>query len=391
MLSDLAFGLAHSGRCVSIITSRQRYDAPGENLPRREIIEGVDVRRVWTTRFGRANLAGRAVDYVTFYLASTWALVWLARRGDVVIVKTDPPMLSVFAGPVARLKGARLVNWLQDIFPEVAVASGIGTGGLGGAGVRVLEWLRDQTLKRAAANVVLGLRMADYLSRRGVEAHRIVVSANWADGRSIVPVSRNDNSLRQDWGLGAAFVAGYSGNLGRVHEFSTFLTAIEHLERDAGPERIRWLFVGGGSGLEALKSEVARRGLSSVQFQPYQPRSILAQSLAAADVHLVSLRPDIEGFVVPSKYYGIAAAGRPAIFVGDRDGEIARILSRTGAGVAVAEGDGPGLAAAIRALAEDRVKADTMGRNARTAFDAEFSLERALARWQEMLARVAAR
>lgn len=356
MLSDLAFALARAGHGVSIITSRQRYDAPGERLAPREAIDGVEVHRIWTTRFGRANLAGRALDYVTFYLSSTFALLRLARRGDVVVVKTDPPLLSIVAGPVARLKGARLVNWLQDIFPEVAVASGIGTKGMAGAGAALLAWLRDQTLRRAAANVVLGDRMADYVLARGVEPLRVVISPNWADGRAITPVARGDNALRREWGFGEAFVAGYSGNLGRVHEFATFLTAMEWLEREAGPQRVQWLFIGGGTGLQGLRQEVEQRGLRSVQFRPYQPRERLAQSLSAADVHLVSLRPEIEGFVVPSKYYGIAAAGRPAIFVGDGDGEIARILKRAGAGLTVAEGDGEGLAAAILALADDRAR-----------------------------------
>ncbi len=388
MLGDLAFALARDGRRVSVITSRQRYDAPAERLAPRETIEGVDVYRVWTSRFGRANLSGRALDYVTFYICSAWALLWLARRGDVVVVKTDPPLLSVVAGPVARLKGARLVNWLQDIFPEVAVASGIGTRGAAGAGVRLLAWLRDRTLRRAAANVVLGERMADYVAGRGVEPARIAIIPNWADGRVILPIARDDDVLRRVWGLGDAFVVGYSGNLGRVHEFATFLSAIERLEREAGPERVVWLFVGGGSGLDALKQVVAQRGLRSVQFRPYQPREALAQSLSAADVHLVSLRRALEGYVAPSKYYGIAAAGRPAIFVGDSDGEIARVLARTGAGMTVAEGDGAGLAAAILALANDRARAEAMGDAARKAFDAGFSLDRAVARWQEMLVRI---
>ena len=81
-----------------------------------------------------------------------------------------------------------------------------------------------------------------------------------------------------------------------------------------------------------LKADVARLGLESVRFKGYQPSALLAQSLSASDVHLVSLRPELEGLIVPSKFYGICAAGRPSIFVGDKDGEIARLISRHGCG-----------------------------------------------------------
>src|SRR5262245_59016805 len=126
MLSDLAFALAKPGAAVTVITSRQRYDAPMDALPPRETVDGVSIYRVWTSRFGRANLLGRVIDYATFYLSAAWRLWRLARPGDVVIAKTDPPMLSVIAVPLCRRRGVRLINWLQDIFPETAQALGVG-------------------------------------------------------------------------------------------------------------------------------------------------------------------------------------------------------------------------------------------------------------------------
>jgi glycosyltransferase involved in cell wall biosynthesis len=146
-----------------------------------------------------------------------------------------------------------------------------------------------------------------------------------------------------------------------------------------------WLFIGGGALLESLKIEVARCGLTSVHFKPYQPRGLLAQSLSIADVHLVSLRPELEGLIVPSKFYGIAAAGRPTIFVGDRNGEISRILAKTGGGLSVEEGDGHALAEAIVALAADPARCTAMGRAARRSFESEFDRPHALARWQALL------
>jgi glycosyltransferase involved in cell wall biosynthesis len=394
MLSDLAFALAEQGRAVSVITSRQRYDAPADVLPAREAINGVSVHRVWTSRFGRANLLGRAMDYATFYLSAAWQLWRLARSGDVVIAKTDPPMVSVIAVPVCRLRRARLVNWLQDIFPEAAQALGVG-GRVAQTPYALMRWLRNRSLKGARMNVVLGERMAERVSGLGVASDHVRIIPNWADGSAIAPIDHAANALRAEWDLGDAFVVAYSGNLGRAHEFETVLEAMAivaaavegaMLARNAPRRRpVLWLFIGSGALFDPFKAEAARRGLTSVRFKPYQARARLAQSLSAADVHLVSLRPELEGLIVPSKFYGICAAARPTVFVGDGDGEIARLIGRHKCGHTVAVGDGAGLAQIILVLAADPNLGRRMGERARQAFDAEFDKHLAVKRWQTLL------
>lgn len=393
MLSGIAFSLAREGRDVTVITSRLRYDAPDARLSTREEVDGVKVHRVWTSRFGRRSLAGRALDYLTFYPSAALALLRLSRQGDIVVAKTDPPMLSLMVAPLARVRGAALVNWLQDIFPEVASKLGFAQGRVGRVAHRLLRSVRNFSLRHAHMNVVLGDRMAEYVSNLGVAPWRIRTIPNWADGTSIYPVGHEQNELRKAWGGCGKFIVEYSGNLGRAHDYRTLIDAIAHLEanRDAPgaqssarPE-ILWVFIGGGASYEALKHEVAARQLTSVRFEPYQPTSKLAESLSAADVHLVSLHPELEGLVVPSKAYGIAAVGRPAIFVGDPDGEISRLLSRNQFGVTVRRGDGKELAQAIEALAGDPELCSEMGRNARAAFDAAFDRQTALSRWQVLL------
>ena len=388
MLSDLAFGLAARGHQVTVITSRLRYDAPDATLPPAERIRNVDIVRIWTSRFGRHNLAGRAVDYVTFYLSAIWAVFRLARRGDVVVAKTDPPMLGVLTAPIARLRGARPVNWLQDVFPEVAQSLGVGRGRGSGLVYGALRWLRDRSLRRAAMNVALGSRMAERLDALGVARERVRVIPNWADCSLITPQDHDRNTLRQSWGLDGKFVVGYSGNLGRAHDYATLLDAIAALESQAALARRRvtapvaadadqgrepdivWLFIGGGAQFEAFKADARQRDLQSVVFQPYQPRDVLSSSLSAADVHLVTLRPELEGLIVPSKFYGVAAAGRPTLFVGDPDGEIARLIRTHACGETVAQGDGKGLADAVLALSHDQARREQMGRRARAACQA---------------------
>ncbi len=153
LLTELTLDLAERSE-VHVVTSRLKYDDPAARLPLREQHRGVSIHRVWTTGFGRYSLLGRAVDYLTFYVTCALRLMWLVRSGDVVVIKTDPPLLSIVAAPVVLLRGARLVNWLQDIFPEVVGAAGIRlfSGRLG----RLVQSLRDWSLAAAAANVVLG-------------------------------------------------------------------------------------------------------------------------------------------------------------------------------------------------------------------------------------------
>ncbi len=397
MLSDLAFALAEEGWSVHVVTSRLVYDAPAERLPARETIGGVEIHRIATTGFGRGGLIGRALDYATFYLSAARALGALARQGDFVVAKTDPPMLSVIVAPIARLRGAEQVNWLQDIFPEVATALGAGRGRLSGAIFRGLRQVRDRSLRQARANVVLGRRMAEHVGKLGVADDRVRLIPNWADGTLLRPEAHEENPLRAEWGLGDAFVVAYSGNLGRAHDHETLIEAIAETEaRQAtapgatAKPRIRWLFVGGGTGYEALRREVHRRKLGSVRFEPYQSRERLSHSLSAADLHLVSLRPELEELIVPSKIYGIAAVGRPAIFIGDRDGEVARHLADYDCGATVAQGDGAGLARTVLELSADPARCRQMGDNARRAFEATFEKRHAIDEWKRLLDEIAA-
>ena len=383
ILSQLAFDLSRDHWEVHVISSRQLYDDPSARLPRTETVNGVTVHRVWTSKFGRGRLLGRGFDYVSFYFSAAARLISLIGRADVVIIKTDPPMLSVFAVPIARIRHARSVNWLQDVFPEVA--SALRVPGFRGALARFLAGARDRSLRAADVNVVLSEGMRRRIEERGIPAERAVVIPNWADGSEIWPVAAEFNSLRVEWGFtDRDFVVGYSGNMGRVHEFETVLKAGELLRSEAD---VRYLFVGAGKQTAWLRNEAKSLGLSEhFQFRNYQPRERLAASLSVPDVHLVTLRRNMEGLIVPSKLYGIMAAGRAAIFVGDPEGEVARVLAEANSGISVQAGDAQGLANAITTLRRNPQRRAIMGENARRTFEAQYSRVRAYEKWQDLLA-----
>lgn len=386
LLADVVAALQGSGHAVHVIASRQSYTDARAGLPSQGEFHGAQVHRVWSTRFGRMGLPGRALDYASFMLAATWRMLRVAGRGDVLVAKTDPPLIAALAALVCRLRGARLVNWIQDLFPDVAVTLGVIRPG--SAADRLLSALRDGSLRRASLNVVLGGRMAERIAALGADSSSTRVRHNWVDSDLITPCAPEQNSLRRAWGLEGRFVVGYSGNFGRVHEFGAIMEAARLLKDDAG---VAFLFVGQGARLELVKAQARSLGLTNIVFQDYQPRERLRESLGAADAHLVSLLPGMEGCVVPSKFYGIAAAGRPTLFIGAADGEIARLIARHDCGLCCAPDDATALAGHIRVLAADPERCRRLGQNARAATDACYAKPLALAHWREMLLELAGR
>ena len=220
--------------------------------------------------FGRSTLSGRAIDYLSFYRNMYRRVSALANPDDILIAKTDPPLLSVVAGRLARQKKASLVNWLQDLYPEIAVALGVPF--MKGPIELSLVHMRDRSLKSANANVVLGQIMANRLREIGVG--NLDVVPNWADDKKIQPLNGRDNALRTEWGLQGKFIVGYSGNLGRAHEIKTVLQASERLKND---DRIVFLTIGGGHLFQQLQDAVKENGLSHLhRFLPYQDHEIPA-------------------------------------------------------------------------------------------------------------------
>ncbi|MGC3973862.1 MAG: glycosyltransferase family 4 protein [Nitrospira sp.] len=379
LLTDLGLYLAKSGTAVFVVTGRQVYDDPTAALPAMATLQGVQIRRVWTSRFGRGRLWGRAIDYGTFYLSSLLCLLKLVRAGDVVVAKTDPPLISVIAAIATTLRGAVLINWIQDLFPEVASALSVkGTGWLD----RPLRTLRNRSLIAARRNVVIGEGMAKKLQAEGIPAHSIQVIHNWSDGLAIQPVDRETNRLRHEWNLAGRFVVGYSGNFGRAHEFETILSAAELLRE---LPQIVFLFIGAGAQLASMRTHVETKQLQNVLFKPYQPRHQLSMSLSVPDLHVISLLPALDGLIVPSKFYGIAAAGRAMLYIGDGKGELPQVIGSAQCGFSVEIRQVQETADVISRLADDEVAYRRLGSQARLLFEQRFERSYAEKAWEGVI------
>ncbi|OEI83385.1 glycosyltransferase [Brucella sp. BO3] len=383
MVTSLAHALVREGIETSVLASRSYHDRRKEALAARETIDGIEVHRIWTSGFGRGRLAGRAVDYATFHLSAAAWFAANARKDDLCVMCTDPPLLSVSAALPIRFRRARLVNWVMDLFPETAMELGlIRPDTVSG---RLAMALRDWSMRQSALTICPIDRMAHYLAKRDIPAESLGVVHHWADRNEIVPVEPAENPLRRAWGLGRKFVIGYSGNFGRAHEFRTILDAAERLRHR---KSILFLMIGEGQQRGFVENEVKRRGLANVMMKPFQPVEKLSESLGAANVHLVSLKPELEHCIVPSKFYGVLAAARPTIFIGDPDGEIGSVVRDFQCGMALRPGDVDALVGAILHLWHSPVSCTTMGNNARYLMETAYSREYGAAMWQAAIGRL---
>ena len=384
ILSQLAFHLTESGHDVHVVTSRQLYDDPTARLPTEETDRGVKIHRLVGTHLGRSGLLSRSVDYLSFYISAWRFLIAAADQDDILVTMTDPPLLSILGMQIARRRGVRIINWLQDIYPEVA--SELGVPLIRGPVSTLLGYARDASLRTAYANVVVGNRMAEKVSQLGVASERIEVIPNWCDDETIVPVDAASNPLRAQWHLQDKFVIGYSGNLGRAHEFDTILAASKRFKNDP---KIIFLFIGSGHRSAELARCVEAQGLQQkFCFFPYQRNEDLKYSLSVPDVHWISLRPELEGLIVPSKFYGIAAAGRPIIAVTAKNGEIATFVKAYDCGFVVEPGNSDELVKVITDLSSNITAREIIGHRARAMLETNFTRQHAFRNWSRLVDRV---
>lgn len=386
MLTDLAFALEAEPYALRVVTSGSYYARSRKALPPREEVNGTSIHRLPALPGGQGSLIQRLANFVIFFLFSFITLLRLARRGDLVVCLTDPPFGQLLCLLATKLKGARLVNWVQDIYPETAIR--LGYGSPRNPLFAVLARLRDGCWKASATNVAIGARMAEFITQRTSGAAAIRIIPNWADEKALLPLAADDNPLRSDWGYTSEdCVVGYSGNLGRAHDSETMLGAIAELAADvASPAR--FLFIGGGAQRKGLEERL--KAYESIRFCDYQPRERLRESLAVPDIHWLSLAPQLEGLIVPSKFYGAAAVGRPIIFIGDEDGEVARLIARGECGRSFAPGAVGALTQYLRDLSEDRNLRALLGQKARLFAEDICARDSRLAEWTALLCDLAA-
>lgn len=369
LLADLASALASRSYEVEVLTARTQ-----PNLPSTETHSGVVIRRIGAGRRTNNDISGKLVDYLRFLGNVFWHLLWRRQSIDTLVVMTDPPLLGATVWLATIFQKAAVVHWVQDVYPEIAIA-------LGAPGwLRILRPWRNLAWRRSACCVVPSSTIQAAATSAGVNPARIVKCSNWALPE-LQPISAERvTAMRAQLGLDRKFIAAYSGNLGRAHELEPLLGVAEQLRRD--PDFL-FLFIGRGAQRERLEAIVAERSLPNVRFVDPQPRRLLAETLSVADVHFVTLRPGAERWVFPSKLYGIAAVGRPVFFLGARDSEIAQTITERGWGQCFQVDQVVEVAEALRSLQRDANRRQQFVEAIRKHLAEDFTV--ALEKWMALL------
>jgi glycosyltransferase involved in cell wall biosynthesis len=247
---------------------------------------------------------------------------------------------------------------------------------------RFFESLSRFILRKSDANVVLGRCMQDVVLKKGTPAPLVSLIPVWADLAGVEPVAHEANPYRAQWAPNGETIVMYSGNFGIGHDAATLCGAMELLRDEPN---LRFVFVGAGKRRAEVEAFIKAKNITSASWHDYQPREKLGQSLSAGDVHIISIREGLEGIIVPSKLFGIMAVGRPSIFIGNETSEIARVLSETGSGVTIREGDPAPVAHAIRKLVRDPARRTEMGDRARQGIQGAYDRDTACEMWIRLI------
>jgi colanic acid biosynthesis glycosyl transferase WcaI len=382
-MADLGRHMVQRGHEFEVIASRSAYQQHDALLPAYEDWEGIRIHRVGRSFFGKGTILQRLFDFALFYVAAMFKALRVPRP-DVVLCLTTPPFIVTVGWLLRVVRGCRLVYLVMDLYPDVPVACGMMKAD--GLLTRLLERVNRFCLRRADRTVVLGRCMRERVEEKIGAADHVRLVTPWASTEEITPVAPEENRFRAEQGWAEKFVVAYCGNFGLGHDMDTILAAVEELSAEEGT---LFAFVGGGARLEDVRRRVAQQGLGNVCILPYQERERLGEMLAAADVQLISMRNGTEGLIVPSKLYGIMAAGRPAVFVGPAGSEVARTIREHECGAVVECGDVAGLVARLRWLRAHPEGAAERGRRARAALEEHYEREGCCRRLMDVLAEAA--
>jgi colanic acid biosynthesis glycosyl transferase WcaI len=379
LLTELAEDLVSvHGFEVTVVTGYP-FGASGAEVRARDTRNGVRIVRARGTTIPPRRFVWRALNYATYFLSAAWVAIRLPRQ-DVTVALTDPPIIGLAALAARPRHG--MVFFCHDIFPEVAGLLQDFRSPLVNA---MLDRVNRLLVRRAARIIALGDTMASRLVHgKGADPAKLTVIHNWADTSAIVP-SDKQNPFARAHGLESRFVVLHAGNIGLSQNLDVVIDAAGLLTARAD---ILFLFIGDGQRRTALEAVVRARGLDNVRFLPFQPREQLRWTYASSDVCLVSLKPGLAGYIVPSKLYPILAAGRPYIAAVEPVSEVASLTERHRCGVLVAPGDAAALAAAVTRMADRTIERHDMGVRARVAAEL-FARDRQVAAHAQLLEEVA--
>jgi glycosyltransferase involved in cell wall biosynthesis len=324
----------------------------------------------------------KLVNAVTLSASMFVAALRRFRRGDVVLVVTNPPVLPFVITAAARMRRARTVLIVHDVYPEVLTRAGLVAPR--SLAARCAGRLTAALYAAVDRIVVLGRDMralAQAKTPGGDE--KIVLIPNWADLHEVTPSRTSGHAVLERLGLSGKFVAQYAGNMGRTHDLESIAEAARALS--ANP-RFHFLLIGGGAKAPLVERAVVDYRLCNVTLAGQRPRSEQQAFLNACDVTLITFVPGMAGVSVPSRMYNVMAAGKPIIAMAEADSELARMVLEHDIGWVVPPGDSAGLIAALRDAEARPDRLAAMGQRARRLVESAYTLEHAVSSYRELVA-----
>ncbi len=347
-ITELAEGLAEQGVQVTIVAGPMTVAYRDRRVPKRIQHKGVTIHRVWGTQYSKLSTWGKAVNQWSVALGMGWYVLTTPIKGPVFCI-SNPPFLHWIVALMAKIKRYRWVAVVFDVYPDALIAS------------RWLEesswlvwgwrWLNRWAYGCANRVVVIGRCMAKRVQSQLPASvwSRIIPIHVWADDRGIA-MNQNEVNFRERWELGDDFIVGYSGNLARFHDVMT-LVRVADLMRDVSG--LRFLIVGEGAQKQAVMAYCRDRALSNVLIHSYVPREELGSLLHTFDVGVVSLETEFVGISVPSKSYGLMAAGVPVLGLLPEESEVAHLIRESGCGWVIPPHQPELLMSALKAAMQD--------------------------------------
>lgn len=337
-----------------------------EKQPRFQDHNGIRITYLASTNFKKSFLPGRLINYLSFAISVLFKLLFSSGRSP-VLTHTTPPSLGIILSFICRIKKRKFILVLLDIFPEGLIR----LGKLSRRNILVRLWnnLFILSLKLSDKIIVIGRDMKIWIEQvYGTCSNKLEYIPLWQDDGLIYPSDYTSNEFVKEYKLEHKFVVQYSGNMGLWNDMKIFGSAVR-----SNPENVVFMFVGGGMRKKELLDSLSSTEQKNVILLPFQPNNKIRKTLTACHAGVVSLREGMEGMAVPSKIYGIMAAGIPVIAIVPPESEIAYIIKEELCGIVVDQSDPEGFISAIQKLGSDENMRKLMGIRGRKAFENKYS------------------
>lgn len=380
---DTAKYLSENGYTVGALCGYPGEYCDNANVPVGEIVNGIHIRRVKYLRLGRRNKVGRCVNFLSFVIAVICHIGFL-KDYKIIMVYSNPPVLPVIAMLAKKLFGCKLVFVSYDVYPEIAIRSGVMSEN--GIFTKLFNLYNARLFCAADAVVAVCEDMKDYLQKhRNVKERKVVSIPNWyKDDKSQNRILRSAARLFSDYSEDD-FIVSYLGNLGTCQDADTIIEAIKLLKNDGG---VQFIFAGHGNKIPRIKELKEKELISNLNVFEFLHGKDFSDVLKISDCYIVSLIDGLYGLCAPSKTYSYFMAGRPVICVMDERTEIAQDVVRNEAGVVVKNGDSKALAEYIKLLKNDKDMASLMSKNSRKIFLNKYEKEKCLKQYHSLIAQL---